>query len=191
MSNRLPVLTEEIRRAHADVQEADKTAAEHAIEAGHSLIEAKSLVKHGQWLPWLKELGIPERTARRYITLARGNVKPAIVADIGIARAERFISVGLRYWPESGQARQGVGYDNDDLENGFVSVWYTDSDGIVHWMIAYLIPGHGLVHELSISAPLILGVVLEPEIVRFDQFQHSEISIDEASRIRQEIGGAA
>jgi hypothetical protein len=50
-SNRLPILAEEIRKAHADVQEAAKTAAERAIEAGHALIEAKELLKHGEWLP--------------------------------------------------------------------------------------------------------------------------------------------
>jgi len=37
MSNRLPVLAAEIRRAHADVQEAATTAAERAIDAGHAL----------------------------------------------------------------------------------------------------------------------------------------------------------
>ncbi len=42
MSNRLPVLAAEIRRAHADIQESAKTTAEHAIEAGHALIEANT-----------------------------------------------------------------------------------------------------------------------------------------------------
>jgi hypothetical protein len=39
-SNRLPTLAAEIRKAHADVQDAAKTAAQRAIEAGHALLEA-------------------------------------------------------------------------------------------------------------------------------------------------------
>src|SRR5262249_38818802 len=36
------------------------------------LLEARDLLGHGQWLPWLKEhCRIPERTARRYIEIAR------------------------------------------------------------------------------------------------------------------------
>jgi hypothetical protein len=55
-ADRLPVLAAEIKRAHAGVEDAAKTAAERAIEAGAALLEAKALVKHGQWLPWLSGL---------------------------------------------------------------------------------------------------------------------------------------
>jgi Protein of unknown function (DUF3102) len=83
--NRLPVLAAEIRRAHADVQEAAKTAAEHAITAGHALIEAKELVKHGEWLPWLKEhCALAERTAQLYMKIAKSGLNSATVADLGL-----------------------------------------------------------------------------------------------------------
>jgi hypothetical protein len=84
-SNRLPVLAAEIRRAHADVQEAAKTAAEKAIQAGHALIEAKELVKHGEWLPWLREnCALAERTAQLYMKIARSGLKSATIADMGL-----------------------------------------------------------------------------------------------------------
>ena len=54
-SNRLPILADEIKLAHGGVMDAAKTAAERAIEAGNALIEAKSLVKHGQWLQFLRD----------------------------------------------------------------------------------------------------------------------------------------
>ena len=54
-SNRLPVLAAEIRAAHTGVLDAAKTAAERSIEAGRALLEAKELVKHGEWGAWLKE----------------------------------------------------------------------------------------------------------------------------------------
>ena len=83
-SNRLPVLAEEIKRAHIGVMDAAKTVAERAIEAGNALIEAKSLVKHGEWLPFLKEhCALPERTAQLYMKIARLDLEPATVADLG------------------------------------------------------------------------------------------------------------
>ena len=84
-SNRLPVLAEEIKRAHTGVMDAAKTAAERAIEAGNALIEAKALVKHGEWLPFLRDhCEIPERTAQLYMKIARLELEPATVADLGI-----------------------------------------------------------------------------------------------------------
>jgi hypothetical protein len=95
-SNRLPVLADEIRKAHAEVGAAMATAAERAITAGHLLIEAKELAGHGEWLPYLKALGIPPRTAQRYMTLAASGCKSATVAHLGIGRAERFIALTVR-----------------------------------------------------------------------------------------------
>jgi hypothetical protein len=84
-SNRLPILADEIKRAHGGVMDAATTAAERAIEAGNALIEAKLLVKHGQWLPFLKEhCELPERTAQLYMKIARLGLEPATVADLGI-----------------------------------------------------------------------------------------------------------
>jgi hypothetical protein len=87
MSNRLPILADEIRCAHADVQEAAKTAADRAIDAGNALIEARALVAHGEWLPFLEQAGVKERRARQYMQLARSGLKSATVADLGGIRA--------------------------------------------------------------------------------------------------------
>jgi hypothetical protein len=48
--NRLAILAGEIRQHHAGVSTAAEIAANHAIEAGKALLEAKALVAHGQWL---------------------------------------------------------------------------------------------------------------------------------------------
>jgi hypothetical protein len=93
MSNRLPILAAEIRRAHAEAEETAKTAAERAIAAGHGLIEAKGLVQHGEWLPFLAEAGIPRRTARRYMAIAASDLELATVANLGLAGAEHFLSL--------------------------------------------------------------------------------------------------
>jgi hypothetical protein len=88
-SNRLPILAAEIRNAHGGVRKALKTAAECAVEAGRALIEAKSLLKHGEWLPWLKtHCRLPERTAQLYMHVAEVTdqlgPKSATVADLGL-----------------------------------------------------------------------------------------------------------
>jgi hypothetical protein len=104
-SNRLPTLAAEIRKAHADVQDAAKTAAQRAIEAGHALLEAKGLVKHGEWLPWLREhCALADRTARLYIQIA----KVGIGAEGGVLVAVRSAANDCAYFSqmESEIARQ-------------------------------------------------------------------------------------
>jgi len=67
----LPVLAGEIR-AEVEAAEADfRSAVRHAVRAGELLAEAKAQVKHGEWLPWLRENfpGDP-RTAQRYMQVA-------------------------------------------------------------------------------------------------------------------------
>src|SRR5215831_1048294 len=71
-SNSLADLAARIRAEHEKVVLALKRGVERAIAAGDLLIEAKALLKHGQWLPWLRDdVGIPARTATRYMELAR------------------------------------------------------------------------------------------------------------------------
>jgi hypothetical protein len=90
--NRLPMLAAEIRKAHADVHDAAKTAAQRAIDAGHALIEAKELVQHGQWLPWLREnCALAERTAQLYMKIAKSGLESATVADLGLSGAAKTI----------------------------------------------------------------------------------------------------
>jgi len=86
--NRLPALAADIRKAHADVQGAAKTAAQRAIEAGHALMEAKALVEHGGWLPWLREhCALAERTAQLYMKIAKSGNSPEIIAALGLQGA--------------------------------------------------------------------------------------------------------
>jgi Protein of unknown function (DUF3102) len=93
-SNRLPILAEEIKRAHAGVEAAVKIAAEHALEAGRGLIEAKALLKHGEWLPWLKKnVGFSRRTAQLYMRIVELGFKSTTVADMGLQAAANAMMV--------------------------------------------------------------------------------------------------
>ena len=46
-------------------------AVEGIVSAGRELVEAKSEVAHGEWLPMLAEIGIAEAEARRLMAIAR------------------------------------------------------------------------------------------------------------------------
>jgi hypothetical protein len=90
--NRLPALAAEIRSAHEGVETAALAAAERALAAGTALIEAKGLVQHGEWLPFLAKTGIHERMAQRYMTLAASGLNSDTVSLLGgIGSALRFL----------------------------------------------------------------------------------------------------
>jgi hypothetical protein len=67
----LHVLAQRIAVEHNAVAAALCSALGHAIAAGELLIEAKSKVRHGQWVKWLATHNFPQRTATHYMKLAR------------------------------------------------------------------------------------------------------------------------
>lgn len=55
---------------------------------GQRLIEAKAMLPHGEWLPWLTEqVEFSERTARNFMRLAREWTNRQALADLGAAKA--------------------------------------------------------------------------------------------------------
>ena len=101
--NRLAVLAAEIRDAHRGVEAAAVVRATHALDAGRALLEAKGLLKHGRWLPWLKDhCRLPERTAQLYMKLAKLDLPPELIAALGMERAaqsEKPIQMGTMPHP--------------------------------------------------------------------------------------------
>jgi hypothetical protein len=86
--NYLPMLAENIKAAHMQIGICANSMAEHTINTGRLLNEAKDRVKHGDWLAWLKEhVGISDRTARRYMAIFNSGLKTATVANLGIRGA--------------------------------------------------------------------------------------------------------
>lgn len=71
-----------------EIQEAQRTAGQSIITIGKDLIEAKAMLPHGEWLPWLAEkVGYSERTAQGFMQLARKYSNPQLVADLGMRKA--------------------------------------------------------------------------------------------------------
>lgn len=96
-SNRLPILAAEIKQAQQDIEKATTVASDKAIFTGHALIEAKALVAHGEWLPFLQAAGVHERTAQRLMTLAESRLQSDFVSYLGGPTAAlRFLSLRQR-----------------------------------------------------------------------------------------------
>jgi hypothetical protein len=96
-SNSLADLAARIRAEHEATGAALKRGLAHAIAAGDLLLEAKAKLKHGKWLPWLETCGISERTAQRYMRLARNRsaieANPTPMSDLDISGALALLSV--------------------------------------------------------------------------------------------------
>lgn len=96
-SNRLPVLAASIKTEHDECLAAMRQSLSHALAAGDMLMEAKSLVGHGRWLPWLADnCAIPKRTAQLHMRLAKHRewieAKSADVALLTIQAAVELIA---------------------------------------------------------------------------------------------------
>ena len=100
-------------RSEAAAAEADfQSAVQHAIRAGEALTEVKGLLRHGQWLPWLREnFPLSERTARNYMRLAENRQR---VADLPSVREAVALLTAPRL--ESGNAAADLPAPEDSLE---------------------------------------------------------------------------
>ena len=67
----LSTLATEINSHHSQAFNHAKSAMEHARQVGELLTQAKSLVPHGEWLPWLEaNCEVSARQAQRYIQVS-------------------------------------------------------------------------------------------------------------------------
>lgn len=81
----------------AEIQILKQRAGEDIIGIGQRLIEAKSRLAHGEWLPWLEnEVQFSEASAQRFMRLAKAYSNPSALTDLGPSKA--LILLGL---PES------------------------------------------------------------------------------------------
>jgi DUF3102 family protein len=85
---RLAALPDEINEEITMAERNWREAVTHAINAGEKLIEAKGLLKHGQWSPWLDEhFPGSEKTASNYMRLARHQQRVANLPTVRDALA--------------------------------------------------------------------------------------------------------
>lgn len=85
-------LADSINEHHAQAEHHAREAVNHAMACGEALLTAKELVKHGEWLDWLKvNTTVSERTSRNYMRLASHRdqieAKRKHVADLSVRGA--------------------------------------------------------------------------------------------------------
>ncbi len=82
----LNILAKEIKESHELCLEGINVGLAHAVRVGHLLSEAKSHMKHGEFIPWIKQnCEFSRRAASTYMRVAKhcvedmrlGNGKPA------------------------------------------------------------------------------------------------------------------
>lgn len=62
--------------------------AHNIIDIGRRLNEAKAVLPHGEWLPWLEDqVHFSEKSAQNYMRVAREFPNPQLVADLGVRKA--------------------------------------------------------------------------------------------------------
>lgn len=71
-----------------EILDAKRAGGEAILTIGRCLIEAKDMLRHGEWLPWLNEqVELSERTAQKFMKLAREWSNPNTLADFGASKA--------------------------------------------------------------------------------------------------------
>ena len=77
-----------IKAITRDILEAKRTGGEAILTIGRCLIEAKDMLPHGKWLPWLTErVEFSPRTAQSFMRLAREWTNTQTLADLGASKA--------------------------------------------------------------------------------------------------------
>ena len=77
----IEVITQDILRHKGQAGDA-------ILSIGMCLNEAKAILSHGEWLPWLTEqVEFSERTAQRFMRLANEWTNPTALSDLGASKA--------------------------------------------------------------------------------------------------------
>ena len=71
-----------------EILDAKRAGGEAILTIGRCLIEAKNMLSHGEWLPWLTEqVEFSPRTAQNFMRLAREWSNTQTLADLGASKA--------------------------------------------------------------------------------------------------------
>ena len=78
----------DIETITGDILEAKRVGGEAILTIGRCLNEAKEVLPHGEWLPWLTEkVEFSERTAQNFMRLSREWSNQQTLADLGASKA--------------------------------------------------------------------------------------------------------
>ena len=97
LSDHIPAKQPQIRNIEVittEILDAKRAGGEAILTIGKGLIEAKALLSHGEWLPWLEEkIEFSEKAAQNFMRLARHYSNPQTLADLGSSKALMLLAV--------------------------------------------------------------------------------------------------
>ena len=89
-----PPQTRDIEAITAEILDAKRAGGEAILTIGRGLMEAKALLPHGEWLPWLEErVEFSEKAAQNFMRIARNYANPQALADLGATKALMLLAV--------------------------------------------------------------------------------------------------
>ena len=91
-----PAQVRDIEVITTEILDAKRAGGEAILTIGRGLIEAKALLSHGEWLPWLEErVEFSERSARNFMRLARDWTNRQALADLGATKALQLLALAV------------------------------------------------------------------------------------------------
>lgn len=89
-----PPQARDIEAITAEILDAKRAGGEAILTIGRGLMEAKALLPHGEWLPWLEErVEFSEKAAQNFMRIARNYANPQALADLGATKALMLLAV--------------------------------------------------------------------------------------------------
>lgn len=83
-----PAEERDIETITGEILDAKRVGGEAILTIGRCLIEAKNMLSHGEWRSWLEErVEFSERSAQRFMRLAREWSNPTTLSDLGASKA--------------------------------------------------------------------------------------------------------
>lgn len=105
-----PDTVRDINIITSEILDAQRAGGQAIIDIGNRLIEAKAMLNHGEWLPWLADkVGYSESTAQNFMRLARKYTNPQLVGDLGMRKALALLAL-----PDS--EREGFVAENNVID---------------------------------------------------------------------------
>ena len=83
-----PASERNIEAITSEILQLKNDAGNAILGIGQRLLEAKAILPHGEWLPWLTEqVEFSERQAQRFMKLAQEWANPTALSDLGATKA--------------------------------------------------------------------------------------------------------
>ncbi len=120
----------EINQEHELFIYSQRSAIEHAVRCGQLLCEQKARLKHGEWIPWVKEhCGFSEDMAQRYMRLALNTARVRYLDSASSIRAALLLLAEPKPKEEEPKLRTiAEGYGRLTVKMIKDSIWEHDAE---------------------------------------------------------------